>query len=226
MSEYHTTGEPPVSQRTMTAAALTTAAFILLTACGESGDSKSSEGIKGADTVTSSPSKASPSATPDVQRPKITFPGDAKNVFEDQHTGDSRKDAVLADNAGMVNSIYSAILQGNAHTAAMAFYSKELALGSAAKFVQGWVDDDAGWTGTIRWFDRKVTLRDDGSAVVIYCSDESKAYPTSTKTGKVDKTPSDTASYVLYNTRLKKNAQGVWQTVTLVSSRGAEQCKP
>ena len=45
-----------------------------------------------------------------------------------------------------VNSIDRAILQGNADTAAMAFYSKELALGSAAKFVQGWVDDDAGWT--------------------------------------------------------------------------------
>jgi hypothetical protein len=211
----------------LAAASIVTTAGLLLTACGSSG-STSSDKIQGAGTTTTATPDASPSAsaTPAVQRPVITFPADAKNVFEDQHTGDPTKDAVLADNARMEDSIYAAIIQGNAHTSAMAFYSKDLALGSAAEFVQGWVDGDTTWTGTIRWFDRKVTLNSDGSAVVISCSDESKAFPKSRTTGEVDHSSSGTASYVLYNTRLEKNAEGVWQTVNLVSDRGAAACKP
>ncbi|MBY8883177.1 hypothetical protein K7862_36905 [Streptomyces sp. PLK6-54] len=200
---------------------------MLLTACGGGGGDKSSDKITSTQPVpTATSASPSASATMTVNRPVITFPGDAKNVFEDQHTGDPKKDAVLADNEQMVDSIYSAIIQGNAHTSAMAFYSKGLALGSAATFVQGWVNGDASWTGTIRWFHRKVTIRNDNSAVVVYCSDESKAYPKSRKSGKIDRSASNTASYVLYNTRLEKSPDGVWQTVNLVSQRGAKACKP
>ncbi|MFI1090848.1 hypothetical protein [Streptomyces sp. NPDC020917] len=217
-----------MTRSTVPAAALTAAALILLTACGGGGGDKSSDKITSTQSAATTTTSASPSAsaTAGVQRPVITFPPDAKNVFEDQHTGDPKKDAVLADNEQMVDSIYSAIIQGNAHTSAMAFYSKGLALGSAATFVQGWVDGAATWTGTIRWFDRKVTLRNDGSAAVLYCSDESKAYPKSRKTNKIDRSPSNTASYVLYNTTLEKSPDGVWQTVNLVSQRGAKACKP
>jgi len=147
MSEQHT-GESFVTRRIMPAVGMTAAALILLTACG--GDNSSGK-IEATQTATVAASASSTlSATPAVQRPVITFPADAKNVFEDQHTGDPTKDAVLADNARMEDSIYAAIIQGNAHTSAMAFYSKDLALGSAADFVQGWVDGDTTWTGTIR----------------------------------------------------------------------------
>lgn len=208
---------------------MTAAALILLTACGGGGGDNGSDKIPATQSSTPSATasaSSTASTTSGVTRPVITFPADAKNVFEGQHTGDPKKDAVLADNAQMVDSIYAAIIQGDAHTPAMAFYSKGMALGSAAKFVQGWVDGGASWTGTIRWFDRKVTLQNDESAVVIYCSDESKAFTKSRTTGKVDRSPSSTANYVLYNTRLEKSPQGVWQTVNLISERGAKVCKP
>jgi hypothetical protein len=80
--------------------------------------------------------------------------------------------------------------------------------------------------GTTRFFDRKATFATDGSAAVIYCSDETKAFLKDRKTGKVDNSPNDANSYVLYNTRLEKNAQGIWQTVSVVSDRGASQCQP
>ncbi|MEU5629257.1 hypothetical protein [Streptomyces tendae] len=46
------------------------------------------------------------------------------------------------------------------------------------------------------------------------------------KTGKVAKTPVTKNSYVQYNTRLDKNADGVWQTSQILSTRGAAQCQP
>jgi hypothetical protein len=61
---------------------------------------------------------------------------------------------------------------------------------------------------------------------VIYCSDESKAFLKHRKTGKIDNTPTTAQSYVLYNTDLTENAQGVWQTDNISSVRGAKQCQP
>ncbi|MFI1356777.1 hypothetical protein ACH4TV_24830 [Streptomyces sp. NPDC020898] len=62
------------------------------------------------------------------------------------------------------------------------------------------------------------------SAGVSFCADESKAYNKDRKTGQVDKSPADNDSYVLYNTRLEKSEQGVWQTTSGTSVRGSKTC--
>ena len=218
-----------MARLTMPAAGMSVAALILLTACGGGGGDNGSDKIQ--TTQTSTPSRtpsatASASASSGVQRPKITFPSYAKNVFEDQHTGDLKKDTVLADNAGWINSTDDAIFRGQGNSPALYFYSGGTALRSESDYVKSWVSSGDTWVGITRYFDRKVTFLGDGSAAVIYCSDESKAYTKSGKTGKVDRSPATRNAYVLYNTRLVESKQGVWQTVDVTSKPGAEQCQP
>jgi|SRR5882757_261704 len=212
----------------LAAACATTSAVLMLTACG-GGDSNDSDKIQSAATDSSSASasaSASPTATVLSGRPTITFPSDAKDVFEDQQTGDPVKDAVLADNAQWVESVDDAIFQGSSKTEAFGFYSTGKALESSITYIQGVLDKGYTWTGTVRFFDRKVTLLDGDTASVIYCSDESKEFPKHRDTGKIDNVATTSDSYVLYNTHLKKNAQGVWQTDNVLSDRGSKQCQP
>ena len=212
------------------AAALVATATLLLTACGGSdgGESKGNDKIAGVDTGSETSASASPSDTAAAAegRPQITFPGGVANVFEDEKTGDTKKDAVLADNAQRINSIDDAIFQDKASTAALGYYSKDKALTSAVTFIQGYLDKNLTWTGTTRYFDRKVTIGQDGTATLVYCADESKSFLKNRKTGKIDNTPTSATSYVLYNTKLAKNDQGVWQTINVISVRGAKQCQP
>ncbi|MGW4461834.1 hypothetical protein [Micromonospora sp. NPDC004704] len=214
------------------AVAVAASAVVLLTACGGAG----ADGVEKADpsasatpggTVSPSVTATPATATDSAQRPVITLPAGTENVFEGQHTGDPKKDAVLADNAEWVSSMDEAILKGS-QTPAIGFYSTDRALEGSVTFVQGYLDKGHTWVGVTRFFDRRVSFNKDGSAGLIYCSDETKSYIKDRKTGKVDySNPDDPGDdYVLYNTRLVQNAQGVWQTTSVISDRGAEQCQP
>jgi hypothetical protein len=210
-----------VTTRTLTAtAALAVSTALLLTACGAHHDTATT--AKPPAPHATAPSGAS-AATP---RPAITFPPGAKNVFENQHTGDPKKDAVLADNEQAVEAVYDAILVGNPKLPALNFYETGDALASAGTFIQGYLNKGITWAGSIRYFDRKASFNDDGSASVVYCADESHAYPKNRKTGKADHSPTTSDSYVLYNSRLRQSPQGVWQTTEVISQRGASQCQP
>jgi hypothetical protein len=212
----------------LAAACVTTSAALLLSACGGSSDSSdkiqqtSSGSPSTSATATASPSTSAAAAG----RPTITFPSDAHDVFEDQSTGNATKDAILADNAYWVEAMDDAVFQGTTKTKALPFYGVGLGYQKALPYIRGFLDKGKSWTGTVRFFDRKVTLLGSNDAAVIYCSDESKAFPKDRKSGKVDNTPTDADSYVLYNTDLKKNAAGVWQTDNVSSYRGSKQCQP
>ncbi|MDH6217750.1 hypothetical protein [Streptomyces pseudovenezuelae] len=217
-----------MKRRTLpTAAALVAAAGLLLTACGGGDDSSASnDKIAGADTGSAAAASPSTSASGGADRPKIAFPSYAKNVFEDQKTGDVTKDAVLADSAMSVDSMDDAIFKRSTGTRVLGFFNTDKALNAAITYVQGYIDKNDVWIGETRYFDRKVTLSGDRQAYVTYCSDESKSFLKNTKTHKVDKTPTSADSYVLYHTSLAKNAQDVWQTTNIVSNRGDKACQP
>ncbi|MEU6549639.1 hypothetical protein ABZ915_04995 [Streptomyces sp. NPDC046915] len=203
-------------------------AALLLAGCGGGGDggSKGNDKIAGADTGGKSSASASASASVTASRPEITFPSDAKNVFEDTKTGDATKDAVLADSALSINSVDEAIFKGSASTKALGFYNTDKALSSSITYVQGYIKDKDTWIGETRYFDRKVTLSGSKEAYVTYCSDESKSFIKNNKTKKVDRTPTTANAYVLYHTTLARNADGVWQTTDIVSNRGDKACQP
>ncbi|MFE0791335.1 hypothetical protein [Streptomyces mutabilis] len=209
------------------AAALTAAVTLLLSGCGGSGSEDSGKDkIAGADTGASASASPSPSASEDaIDRPEIKLPSDVKNVFEGDATGDPVKDAVLADNERRINSIDEAIVVDAEKHPALEFYSKDAALMSAATYIKSFYDNNRSFTGETRYYDREVTLAKDGSATVTYCMDATGTYPKDRKTGKVDRSVTGSPSdYVFYNTRLEKNAEGVWQTTSVSSTDAAKRC--
>ncbi|GGW92076.1 hypothetical protein [Streptomyces lomondensis] len=219
--------------RTTTAAAtaLTAAVALLLTGCGGSdssggSDSKTSDEIAGADTGPGSAAPSESAAGDGIERPEIKLPSDVENVFEGGTTGDEAKDAVLADNERMINSIDEAITVDAGKHPALKFYSKGDALLAAATYIKSFYDSGTSWAGVTRYYDRDVTLNGTTSATVTYCGDETKSYSKDRKTKQVKRTPGDADDYVSYNARMEKNAQGVWQTVKVSSERGAERCRP
>ncbi|MEU5579369.1 hypothetical protein ABZ791_25050 [Streptomyces huasconensis] len=199
----------------LAAAALITAAALTLSACGGGdGGSKDSEKIAGADSGTQRDGSPSPKASEDgIDRPEIKLPKDVKNVFEGGKTGDPKKDAVLADNERWLDALIEATVVESGDHPALKFYGTGDALLSAADYIQGFRKKNASFIGTIRYYDRQVTFLKDGVAAVSYCQDGTKTYPKDLKTGKVDRSiPESEADYGFYNTRVRKNAEGVWQT--------------
>ncbi|MGX1560844.1 hypothetical protein [Streptomyces sp. NPDC055506] len=212
----------------LAALTLTAAAALTLSACGsdDSSKSKDNDKIAGADTGDKASASPSPTDANAAGRPEIRFPSDAKNIFEYEKTGDAAKDAVLKDSTLSTNSVDEAILQGSTDTKALGFYNVGKALESSITYVRRYIDGGDTWIGTTRYFDYKVTLTGDSKAYITYCSDESKSYIKNRKTKKVDRSPASSDSYVLYNTSLTKNADGVWQTSNIGSSRGNKACQP
>ncbi|MEU8603482.1 hypothetical protein [Streptomyces parvulus] len=207
----------------LAAITLTFAAALTLSGCG--GEDGTSDRQGKAASAGDGPS-ASPSVPMAGDRPAIEFPSDAKNVFEDEKTGDSAKDAVLADSALSINAVDEAIFTGSADTKALGFYNVDKALTSSIAYVQGYIDDNDTWIGVTRYFDRQAKFKGTDKAYVTYCSDESKSYIKNKKSGKVDRSPASADSYVLYNTALAKNPAGVWQTTDISSKRGDAACQP
>ncbi|MGW5127464.1 hypothetical protein ACWEQ7_26170 [Streptomyces sp. NPDC004069] len=220
--------EPAVTRRPtrlLTTAVAGTATALLLAGCGgsDAGGSKANDKIEGADTGTETPASPTPSATAEG-RPEIKLPSDVIDKYDDWKTGDATKDAVLADTARRIDVTNDAILRGDTRSPGLSFYYRDKALTEAAAWVKAYLDANLSFTGTTRYYAPKVTLSGAATATVVYCSDESKGFNKNRKTGKVDKAPSNESPYVLYNTRLQKNKEGVWQTTNLISQRGESTC--
>ncbi|MFF3616003.1 hypothetical protein [Streptomyces sp. NPDC002580] len=208
------------------AAAFAVTTALLLTACGGQGDGTDRSGaLAGADRATPESVPASRSASqPADHRPEITLPNDLSDRFENWKTGDATKDAVLADGRLAQTAMNDAIIEGTPDTPGLTFYYKGEALTSSARWVRKWLDAGITYTGTTRYYSPKVRILGTGSASLTYCADESKAFNRNRKTKQVDRTPAGNDSYVLYDTRLEKNAQGVWQTSEGTSVRGSSTC--
>ncbi|MFF0008396.1 hypothetical protein ACFYQT_33850 [Streptomyces tibetensis] len=210
-------------------AALTASAALLLTACGSGGGdgSSSSDKIAGADSGDKASAAPSASATEDgIDRPEIKLPGYMKLVFEGQQTGDAVKDAILADNERTVSTVWQAMAYGDLKKSGMGFYYTDNALVGVYQYAKGAIDKKTSWAGTLRYFDRKVTVFDKKSAALTYCVDESKADLKDRETNKLQGTKTTPNSYVFYNLGLKKNKDGVWQTWDLTEDRGSQKCQP
>ncbi|ALV51975.1 hypothetical protein ACWDMR_14855 [Streptomyces althioticus] len=212
----------------LAALALTATAALTLSACGSDDDSpsKDADEIAGADTGGGKPASPSESAAAPTDRPKIELPSDLTLTFEGGETGDPVKDAILADSAERMRAVDAAITGTDPKGEALSFYNTGKALEAALNWVAQFEEAGATMTGEARYYDRKVTLKGKNSATLLFCADESKGFSKDKKTNKIHKTPVTKNSYVLYNTRLDKNAEGVWQTSQIISTRGAAQCQP
>ncbi|MFI6806513.1 hypothetical protein ACIBO6_16035 [Streptomyces luteogriseus] len=209
-------------------AALTASAALLLTACGSGGgDDSSSDRITGADSGDKTSASPSASASADgIDRPEIKLPSDMKLVFEGQQTGDAFKDAILADNEQAVSTVWQAVASGDLKKSGIGFYYTETALTGVYNYAKDNNARKTSWAGTLRYFDRQVTVFDKTSAALTYCVDESKANVKDLKTDKVKVVETSPDSYVYYNASLKRDEQGVWQIWKLHEDRGSQRCQP
>jgi hypothetical protein len=128
--------------------------------------------------------------------------------------------------AQRIDATNYAITEGDPEVPALSFYYSGTALGEAQDWVQSIVGDGYTITGGNRYYDAQVDVFDAASAGVVYCEDQGKAYAKDRKSGKVHRTEITDKSYVLYTTRVEKNADGVWQTTKLTSQRGHTSCTP
>ncbi|MFF4759119.1 hypothetical protein [Streptomyces sp. NPDC001292] len=212
--------------RLLTTVVAGTAAALLLAGCGGGdGDSKANDKIAGADTGTETAASPTPSATA-VARPEIELPSDLTYTFEWPKTGDKTKDAVLYDSQQFIKAVDMAIADQKPLDKGYRFYSEGEAAAGSQKFIQEFVDYKDRITGAKRYYGAKVQVNDDGTASLVYCEDQNKAYNKSLKTGKTEVTPQSKDNYVLYNSRLRVNKQGIWVTEKLMSQRGSSVCQP
>ncbi|MEU4303963.1 hypothetical protein ACFW5U_06840 [Streptomyces rochei] len=211
----------------LAALTLTAAAALTLSACG-SDDKPASDNdkIAGADTGTESSKSPSESAPAEPDRPKIELPTDVTYEFEWDKTGDPVKDAVLHDAEQRIRAVDLAIAEQNALHEAYRFYSEGEAAAGSQKYIQEFIDHKARTTGVTRYYQEDLNVKDDGTASLVYCEDQSKAFNKFIETGKTDVTDVSPDSYVLYASTLRKNAKGVWVTERLVSERGSAKCQP
>ncbi|MGY4926062.1 hypothetical protein [Streptomyces sp. 900105755] len=215
--------------RLLTTATAGVAAALLLAGCGggdDGGSSKSKDKIAGADTGASTSASPSTASSDGGGRPEITLPSDLTYTFEWTKTGDEKKDAVLSDSEQFIKAVDMAIVKQAPLDKAYRFYSEGLAAAGSQKFIQEFVSYKDRITGAKRYFDAKVQINDDGTAGLVYCEDQTKAYNKSLKTGKTEVTKASKDDYVLYNSLLQLNKQGVWITEKLTSQRGSSVCQP
>ncbi|MER5255662.1 MULTISPECIES: hypothetical protein [unclassified Streptomyces] len=207
--------------------ALAVSAALLLSSCGSSDDgSKDSDKIAGAENggEEKSPSPSAPDSEA-VERPKVDLPADLTYTFDWPKTGKKADDAILADSEQSIKAVDMAIAEQDPANKAYRFYYEGEAAAQTQKFIQAYVDAKARTTGAYRYYNPEVS-GDGGSASLVYCEDQSKAYDKYLKKDKVKKTPATKNSYVLYAAKLQKNDAGVWVTTQINSTRGSAKCQP
>ena len=169
----------------LAAAALTTVAAISLVACGGGNASKSKDNEKAAGVGGSTEESASPSASAQnsAERPTVALPPDITSTFTPEKAGDAVQTAVLKDNAEMIRALNAAIVAQNPRLPALEYYTE----GEGAVEAQRWAQrfhETRDWTitGTVRYFDRRVTVSSQDRASRSYCADESKGFSKVIKT--------------------------------------------
>ncbi|WP_399942360.1 hypothetical protein ACGH52_24520 [Streptomyces sp. BBFR25] len=212
----------------LAALTLTATAALTLSACGSDDDSpaKGSDKIAGADTSGDPSTSPSETAPAQPERPEIALPTDVTYKFEWGKTGDAVKDAVLHDAEQRIRAVDMAIAEQDPLHKAYRFYSEGEAAAGSEKYIRDFVDHKARTTGVTRYYKESVTAKEDGTAALVYCEDQSKAFNKFLESGKTDVTSVTKDSYVLYASTLRKNSKGVWVTERLVSERGSAKCQP
>ncbi|MEV7197876.1 hypothetical protein AB0N81_39695 [Streptomyces sp. NPDC093510] len=206
------------------AAALTVSAALLMTSCGNDGNTPKYTAKPNSPTSPSAPGKSARTAS---DRPRLELPSDLTYEFEWSRTGDKAKDAVLADTEQYLKATDMAIAEQDPLHRAYRFYSEGDAAAGSQKFVQEYVDYKDRITGSKRYFRARVDVTGGRRASLMYCEDQRKAHNKSLETGKTAKAaPPSQDDFVLYSSRLHLNQQGVWVTAKTTADRGNTACRP
>ncbi|MFF4699910.1 hypothetical protein [Streptomyces chattanoogensis] len=201
------------------AAVLTATAALLLTACASGDDDSSPDKIKGAGGDSSSPPASASTPKRDADRPKITLPKSFQADFVGWSDRDPKLQAILDDGRERLRGDYAAIIERAPQAHYMAFYNTATALTTGERWVKGFISKNETITGKVNVSNPQARVSPDGSGTLFYCVDERESSTKNLKTAKVTHTPAGTA-HVLYQTKLIKTKQGVWQTKSITTTPG------
>ncbi|MET7454712.1 hypothetical protein ABZT03_23030 [Streptomyces sp. NPDC005574] len=201
--------------------ALTVAGVLSLSACGGADSPQRHDNDK-----VGAPAASTASTPAAVVRPRIELPSDVTYDFEWRKTGDTDKDAVLNDAEQRIRAVDMAIAEQKPLHAAYRFYSEGTAAAGSQAYIQEFVDHKARTTGLTRFYKESVTVKGDGTATLVYCEDQNRAFNRFLSTGKTDVTPVTKNNYVIYSSILRRSNGNVWVTEHLNSQRGSAKCRP
>ncbi|MGI5427834.1 hypothetical protein [Streptomyces sp. CA-179760] len=219
-----------MARRTLeaTAATLTAAAALLLTACGSGAEPP--EEPKGArETGTRS---ASPTGTKrtHAERPDVSLPKDLDLVFDFDRPSDQDSATALDDAANYIRALNHGITKQDPEDPAFQFYSS----GQAAQYAHSQIKEyaDGGWTltGQDRYYQAEAKPFDESQKVktisVTFCEDQSKVYGKEVKSEKIHRTRESLASYQRFTVLLAfvKGKPG-WRAQQVTVEEEAEECR-
>ncbi|MEU1627015.1 hypothetical protein ABZ746_17180 [Streptomyces sp. NPDC020096] len=202
------------------AIAMTTAAVVVLTACGSGSSPKPSDKIAGADS--GSPSASSPTALKGA--PEIKLPSDVKVEIEDPTSKDATTSTAIADLKYAILALRDGFAQGNGQADSMVHaYAMDAGI-YWAKRIQKIKAEDKTITGTYRYYDLDVSLNGKDTAAAHYCEDQRQAFSKDIKTGKVFRTTPSNNDFYRFTVFLTKNASGTWQVARESWTQGDKSC--
>ncbi|MFD7435863.1 hypothetical protein [Streptomyces sp. NPDC059861] len=215
------------------AAALATAAALLLTACG-SEDDKSSDNdkIAGADQGAETPKESTePPAAPAEDKPDgvdVSLPKDMNLVFDWTKPADKNEAAAMDDAANFFRAIYRGVDKRTTKDAAVTSYATGDGLRYAETQIDAWID--GGWTatGTLRHYDATTRSATNGTSVeVAFCADSGEFFGKEIKTKKILKTNPSIEDFDYYKIVMVKFPTGtdLWQASKVFVETKAAKCK-
>ncbi|WP_328536510.1 hypothetical protein [Streptomyces sp. NBC_00344] len=217
------------------AVSLTAAAALLLTGCG-GGDKKDpgNDKIAGADTgsakKSASPSGQATSQAPDIKRPDMKFPADVNLLFDKTDLTDADQAAALVDAQNFVRAVMFGVVKQDADNAAYKFYSEfqSPAQSYAKEQIQKSIDAGLTVTGDSRYTGAKVqTVKSAKTAVVTFCSNDSKFYSREVKSRKVHTTEESVSDYAFWQIGMvpSSSTDGLWRAKEIKVQGEAAQCR-
>ena len=202
------------------------AATLLLTACGGGGDKKIAATTSG--TPAGAPSAGATTASPTASAPPaptFDFPPDVKVVVDPDTTGDATKDAVLRDQGYGLQATLLAVAKLDTNIPVFSKYLAEDAAASWTTSVSSEKSRHHTLTGTVHYYNRKVTSVSGSTAGVTFCEDQRYGYDKDINTGKVLKTAPSRNSFIFHTAQMRRSSDGTWQMTNYKSQRGAAQCQ-
>ncbi|NJQ04125.1 hypothetical protein [Streptomyces lonarensis] len=166
---------------------------------------------------------ASGSPGGDIDRPEIVVPDDLEKEFEPVDTDDPDELAVLADQEQYFWAVDEAITSGDSERPALSFYADDIAHLNALQYVGTFHEDGYTVGGSIRYYNRTVTLRDEGVATTSTCLDYSESHMEELDSG--ERFPEGDVR-ALVTTRAERNEADVWQTVSETSTTSEDGACP
>ncbi|MCX4723551.1 hypothetical protein [Streptomyces sp. NBC_01306] len=210
------------------------AAALLLTGCGGGDKGSGNDKIAGADgggaKKTAAPSKPAPSKAPGIDRPVMKFPSDVSLVFDKASLPNADQAAALGDAENFVRAVIYGVTKHDVDNSAYKFYSEfqSPAQQYAKEQIQKNIDAGLTATGVSRYTGAKVQMvKGTKSAVVTFCSNDSKFYSKEIKSAKVHKTEESLSDYAFWQVGMMPSTatKGLWRASEIKVQGEAAQCR-